>query len=197
MKPSKRPGKLRTLISLFDLRYLNGWNSLRSSLGFTRSLLMPRHDADNLEQIFNFLAISSTLSTSGQPTEAQFTPIARAGFATVINLAPHGAENALDNEESIVKQLGMDYMHIPVDFKHPTEWQYLRFCHALKAADGEPVWVHCAANMRVSAFMYRYRIERLGTDRAEARRDLETIWAPFGVWKAFIDEVDEQAQASA
>ena len=53
MKGTKRPGKLKTLINLFDLRYLNGWNSLRSSLGFTRSLLRPRQDADNLEQIFN------------------------------------------------------------------------------------------------------------------------------------------------
>lgn len=187
MKGTKRPGKLKTLINLFDLRYLNGWNSLRSSLGFTRSLLRPRQDADNLEQIFNFLALSSSLATSGQPTEKQFALIARAGFSLVINLAPHDGENALEDEESLVRELGMQYMHIPVDFKAPTEWQYLRFCHALKDAGDEPVWVHCAANMRVSAFVYRYRIEKLNMEEEKARQDLETIWSPFGVWKEFID----------
>lgn len=183
----ERPGKLKTLITLFDLRYLNGWNSLRSSLGFTRSLFLPSTSADNLEQIFNFLPISSTLASSGQPTAPQFARIAQAGFTTVINLAPHGAENALDDEARILSKLNMHYVHIPVDFRKPLDWDYKRFCHAIKEAGDKPVWVHCAANMRVSAFLYRYRIEKLGTDEATARRDMEKIWTPFGVWKDFIE----------
>ena len=182
-----RPGKLKTLIQLFDFRYFNDWNSLRSSLGFTRTLFMPSSGADNLEQIFNFLPISPTLASSGQPSELQFRRIASAGFCTVINLAPHGAENALDDEARVVRTLGLHYMHIPVNFKKPTDWDYKRFCHAMKEAGDKPAWVHCAANMRVSAFLYRYRIEKLGEDKAVARRDMEKIWTPFGVWKDFIE----------
>ncbi|KGD62659.1 hypothetical protein Y5S_03614 [Alcanivorax nanhaiticus] len=147
-----RPGKLKTLIQLFDFRYFNGWNSLRSSVGFTRSLFMPGSSADSLEQIFNFLPLSSTLASSGQPSEEQFKRIAKAGFRTVVNLAPHGAENALEDEALVLKELGLHYIHIPVDFKQPTDWDYKRFCHAMKEVGDNPVWVHCAANMRVSAF---------------------------------------------
>lgn len=181
------PDKVKTLLQVFDLRYLNGWNSVRSGLGFTRHLLRPSRHADNLEQIFNFLALSPTLASSGQPTEVQFKRIARAGFTIVINLAPHWAENSLDDEAGILHQLGIHYMHIPVNFKQPTEWHYLRFCQAMKEAGDQQVWVHCAANLRASSFIYRYRVEKLGIDREIALQDLHRIWTPFGVWKDFIE----------
>lgn len=42
----------------------------------------------------------------------------------------------------------------------------------------DKVWVHCAANMRVSAFIYRYRCTVLGEDRDTAARDLQpNRWA--------------------
>ena len=148
---------------------------------------MPSSGVDNLEQIFNFLPISPTLVSSGQPSELQFRRIASAGFCTVINLAPHGAENALDDEARVVRTFGLHYMHIPVDFKKPTDWDYKRFCHAMKEAGEQPVWVHCAANLRVSAFLFRYRVEKLGITEEIATRDLEKIWTPFGVWKDFIE----------
>ena len=49
------------------------------------------------------------------------------------------------------------------------------------------LWVHCAANMRLSAFMYRYRVCVLGVDKRVARSDLNKIWEPFGVWKKFVE----------
>lgn len=64
--------KLKTLAQLFDLRYLNGWNSLRSSLGFTRTLFMPSSGVDNLEQIFNLPAHQPH---AGQLRSTKRTPI--------------------------------------------------------------------------------------------------------------------------
>ena len=49
-----------------------------------------------------------------------------------------------------------------------------------------PVHVHCIANYRVSAFFYRYRREVLGLDETAARADLDAIWKPDAVWRAFI-----------
>ena len=51
---------------------------------------------------------------------------------------------------------------------------------------GEKTWVHCAANMRVSAFIYRYRCAVLGEAEQVAKQDLEKIWQPFGNWKTFL-----------
>ena len=50
----------------------------------------------------------------------------------------------------------------------------------------EKVWIHCAANMRVSAFLFRYGPEKKGVDRLSAKHDLNRIWGPFDYWKPFM-----------
>jgi hypothetical protein len=57
----------------------------------------------------------------------------------------------------------------------------------LNNASDSPVHVHCIANYRVSAFVYRYRRTILGMDEARARADLDRVWQPDPVWKEFID----------
>jgi protein tyrosine phosphatase (PTP) superfamily phosphohydrolase (DUF442 family) len=105
----------------------------------------------------------------------------------VINLGPHSHEKALPDEAVTVDALGMTYVHIPVDFKNPTERDFDAFCTALKEASDGPVPVHCIANYRVSAFFYRYRRTVLGMDAARARADLDQVWQPDPVWRAFIN----------
>ena len=41
------------------------------------------------------------------------------------------------------------------------------------------LWVHCAANVGVSAFIYRYRTSELGEEEAVARSDMTKIWHPI------------------
>src|SRR4051812_31080639 len=72
------------------------------------------------------------------------------------------------HEGSIVTRLGMTYVHIPVDFKAPAAWDFNAFCGVMEEFEQQPVFVHCAANMRVSAFVFLYRILRMGVRRAEA-----------------------------
>jgi len=49
------------------------------------------------------------------------------------------------------------------------------------------VHVHCAANYRVSAFLYRYRVERLGWSAERARFDLDAVWEADAVWQRFLN----------
>jgi uncharacterized protein (TIGR01244 family) len=165
-------------------------NTMRTALGFLSTLITRFTPIDlsrkSLEGIFNFLPIDDRILTSGQPTEAQLELVRDAGYRYVINLAPHHAENALPDEAATLKALGVAYVHIPVDFEAPTEADFERFCAAMEGIGTERVLVHCAANMRVSAFMYRYRRDVLAEDPDVISRDLERIWKPFGVWKAFV-----------
>jgi protein tyrosine phosphatase (PTP) superfamily phosphohydrolase (DUF442 family) len=80
----------------------------------------------------------------------------------------------------------MRYIHIPVDFQNPTEEDFAQFRAAFTALGDAPVHIHCIANYRVSAFLYRYRCQVLGMDEALARVDLEKIWQPTPIWAAFI-----------
>ena len=165
-------------------------NTLKTVYGYLITLLEKytwlRVSRDTLAGIYNVHRISERLCTSGQPTEGQFQAIRDAGYKAVINLAPHDAENALANEATLVTELGLDYIHIPVDFSCPTEKDFQQFVSAMSTCSGVRLWVHCAANMRVSAFVYRYRCDVQGMNRQEARSDLRRIWEPFGVWKKFV-----------
>ena len=165
-------------------------NTAKTIAGYL-STLISRHTPFNLhknrlEGIYNYLPVSDHLSTSGQPSEKQFALIRKAGFTTVINLAPHHAENALPDEAGLLERLGLEYLHIPVNFQNPEEEKFLAFVNAMEQNKDKKVWLHCAANMRASAFLYRYRRDVLQQDSTEARQAMETIWQPFGVWKEFL-----------
>jgi uncharacterized protein (TIGR01244 family) len=138
--------------------------------------------------IYHWQRLDDRITTSGQPTEAQLAEIAALGVRRVINLGLHSHEKALPDEAASVAALGMTYVHIPVDFRHPTEADFAAFCEALEAAGDAPVHVHCIANYRVSAFFFRYRRDVLGMDPAAARADLERVWRPDRVWTKFIEQ---------
>jgi uncharacterized protein (TIGR01244 family) len=139
------------------------------------------------ESIYHWHRLDDRITTSGQPSETQLADIAALGVRYVINLGLHSHEKALPDEAVTVDALGMTYVHIPVDFKNPTERDFDAFCTALKEASDGPVHVHCIANYRVSAFFYRYRRTVLGMDAARARADLDQVWQPDPVWTAFIN----------
>jgi len=167
-------------------------NMFRSFWGFFLTLLEKhtplRFSKNSVEGIFNYHKLSDRLITSGQPTELQFERLRDAGFEAVVNLLPSDSENSLDNEEAILNALGFTYSYIPVDFKRPTDADFESFCAVIEALGDKKTLVHCAANMRVSAFFYRYRVQVLGEDKDTAAVDLAKLWKPFGVWKAFLGD---------
>jgi protein tyrosine phosphatase (PTP) superfamily phosphohydrolase (DUF442 family) len=145
-----------------------------------------RDSATKLSEIYGFRAVGDRLGTAGQPTQPQFRAVQESGFEAVINLALPTSDNAIANEGSVVTSLGMSYVHIPVDFKAPTSQDFRAFCRVMEAFDDRPVFVHCAANMRVSAFVFFYRVLFQNIAVAEAERDLYAIWQPDEVWSRFI-----------
>lgn len=136
------------------------------------------------------LRVSERIVSSGQPTAAQFADIARAGFEAVINLAMPESDGALADERAIVEALGLCYVHIPVPFDAPETRHLDAFFAAMNALAGRRVWVHCALNWRVSAFLYLYHRRVLGLPDAEARRAMWPGWTPEPVWRAFIEQAE-------
>ena len=51
------------------------------------------------------------------------------------------------------------------------------------------VLIHCAANIRTTAFLGLYRVVLLGWQRSTAFELLHGIWTPNAVWTAFINRV--------
>lgn len=164
--------------------------TLRTLIGYCATLIRNKTGiglrANRPDAVYNYRSITERLCTSGQPTKGQLEAIRDAGFRRVINLAPSGAENALPDEAAILSALNVEYIHIPVDFANPNDADFERFVEVMQNNGDTPIWVHCAANARVSAFVYRYRRDVLKDDETAAREDLQTIWDPKGAWREFV-----------
>jgi protein tyrosine phosphatase (PTP) superfamily phosphohydrolase (DUF442 family) len=142
-----------------------------------------------LETIRDFLWITPTFATAGQPTERQLTAVAAAGFETVINLIHPSSTFFLPTEEALIARLGLTYVWIPVVWTRPERADFDAFCAALDDHRDRRCLVHCAANKRVSAFVYLYRTVHRKEADDDARADLYDIWRPEGVWADFIAAV--------
>jgi len=138
------------------------------------------------ETIYNWRRLDARITTSGQPSEAQLAELRDIGVRHVVNLGLHSHPKALADEAGSAARLGMEYIHIPVDFQNPTDADFARFCDVMAELDAVPVHVHCIANYRVSAFVYRWRRDVLGMDEATARAEMEQVWQPDRVWRKFI-----------
>lgn len=139
-------------------------------------------EAENTHQVFDWLW------TSGQLTKGDILALPELGIEAVVNLALPTSSNALPGEAELVTGLGMTYIQIPVEWEAPREEDLLLLVGILSALDKKKIWLHCARNMRVSAFVYLYRRMTLGEDELAARRLMDLVWQPDPVWQSFIQE---------
>jgi len=143
-----------------------------------------------IENIYNYLPLNESLSSSGMPTPEQLPAIAENGFEVVINLATSKSEGAIPNEKELVESLGVSYFNIPVEWNAPTRENLDEFMRLMDEHKNEKVLVHCQANFRATGFITLYRILRLGWQRDDAYKDMQRIWDPseHAVWEQFFAE---------
>lgn len=139
-----------------------------------------------MKNILNYIKINELISTSGQPKIEEFELISNEGFEVVINLAMSTTSNALDNEDKVVTLLNMSYIHIPVDFENPKLSDLKLFLNVLQALGANKVWIHCAKNYRVSAFMYVFHKYILHTPFEEIDLSIFEKWQPSLVWQQLM-----------
>ncbi|HEX5650043.1 MAG TPA: GNAT family N-acetyltransferase [Steroidobacteraceae bacterium] len=139
-------------------------------------------DAENVH------AVDEKLWTSGQLSPRDIERLPDIGIEAVVNLALPTSSNALPGEAEAITALGLPYVQIPVPWERPEPHHLRQFFGVMDAFDGRKVWVHCAKNMRVSAFVYLYRRLRRGEPDAVARHPMDEVWEPTGTWRAFIDQ---------
>ena len=141
-----------------------------------------------IDQTFNFRRVSDRVTTSGLVNAEQLATLGGEGYRAVINLLPDSYEHAVHDEATIVRDQGLDYVHIPVDYAAPTHADLEAFAEAMDARSGRKVHVHCAANYRVSVFCAMYALQNGSCTEDEAMELIRDVWDPAGdaVWTAFI-----------
>lgn len=146
-------------------------------------------DAENVRRVYDWLW------TSGQLSAADIDKLPGLGIEAVVNLALPTSSNALPGEAERVTRLGLPYVHIPVPWESPDLRHARQFFGVMDALAGRKVWVHCAKNMRVSAFVYLYRRLKRGESHSQALQPMRSIWEPDPTWRAFIASVLDASEA--
>ena len=129
------------------------------------------------DDITAWLRIDARTTTSGKIAAGDVERLSALGVRHVINLALPDSDGALQGEAELMAAAGLAYTHIPVPFDLPDDTHFDAFVAAYDAG-ATPVHVHCIANMRVSAFVYRYHRDVKGMAEPEARALMEKIWSP-------------------
>lgn len=123
------------------------------------------------------------LLTGGQPSRECLQALRDDGYQTVVNLRPNGEFDAFD-EDQVVRELGLDYVYIPVDGADGLSAEAVASLDAVLAdPKRRPTLIHCASGNRVGALiaMHAARHRGLDIDAALARGDAAGLTTLRGV----------------
>ncbi|MEM7613347.1 MAG: protein tyrosine phosphatase family protein [Pseudomonadota bacterium] len=142
--------------------------------------------AADAEEIINFSAFSPTFASSGQPTEAQLVTLRDNGLQRVVYIAYSDHERSLPNADRLAKQLGLEYIHIPVEWNSPTRSDFELFAAVMQQDADKSTLLHCQMNYRASAFAMLYRVLYQDVPLAQAKADMNTVWTPNETWTNLV-----------
>jgi protein tyrosine phosphatase (PTP) superfamily phosphohydrolase (DUF442 family) len=142
-----------------------------------------------VQSVLNIRQYSESFASAGQPTAEQFSQIRDAGYERVIYLAFSNNPNAVPNADQVVKGLGMDYVHIPVDWNRPSKRDFYAFADTMRREPDVKTLLHCQVNARATAFSFLYRVIYEDVPVAVAKADMNTVWQPNETWRALMFEI--------
>lgn len=148
--------------------------------------------AAELSDISNYREYSPAFSSSGQPTREQLPMLKEEGFERVVYIAFSNSGNAFADEDVVVKELGMDYVHIPVIWDQPSAADFYAFAGVMQRAPERRTLLHCQINYRATAFSFLYRVLYEDIPVGQAKADMNTVWQPNETWRKLIFEILEE-----
>ena len=122
-------------------------------------------------KIYNFATVNDDYYRGGQPLGEDYAHLAAIGVKTVVDLTNEA--DGRDDEEKMVEQYGMKYVHIPMKTrKTPTEAEIAAFISAVDE-DGD-VYVHCVGGRHRTGVMTAiYRMTKDGLNGEQAFMEMK------------------------
>ena len=153
--------------------------------------------AADLSEISNYRAYSDAFASAGQPSKKQLKLLSDAGYERIVYIAFTNSGKAYDDEDQAVKELGMDYIQIPVDWDSPTASDFYAFAGVMQQGRPQKTLLHCQVNFRASAFSFLYRVIYDDVPLAVAKADMNAVWQPNETWRDLIFEILADNEISA
>ena len=164
---------LTLLSSISDTRALAAESAASPATVHKSAAKKVKEDLPNFHQVHPFLY------RSGEPTEAGLKKLKEMGVTTLIDLrAP--SEFPID-EPKIAKELGLNYINLPMSSKAPTKKQVNTLLDTIKKAKAEPekgsVLVHCAhGSDRTGCMVGIWRVTQEDWSNDEAYKEMRKYW---------------------
>ncbi len=132
----------------------------------TAIAVRPEHRFDSIH-IGNFEQINQGVLRGAAPSDQDIRALASSGVRTIVNLRMGGAASA--REERLAKELGVEYIHVPMGFSKPSSDKLKTVLQTLVDKEKQPVFVHCrqgADRTGIVIAMYRMLVDRWDFDAA-------------------------------
>jgi protein tyrosine phosphatase (PTP) superfamily phosphohydrolase (DUF442 family) len=110
-----------------------------------------------LRGVVNACQILPNVITGGQPTAEQLEALKEAGGGVVLDLRDPMESRPVD-EATLVRQLGMEYVNVPVRAGAVDDSTLERVLAVLRSAGERTVFVHCGSGSRVGGALIPYLI---------------------------------------
>lgn len=136
--------------------------------------------------IVNFSRVDATVACGGATEPSAIAALAAEGFKTVVNLRQL-SEPGVADEEEVVSQAGLAYVHLPMDPMAPEAATAERFLEVLADTSNQPVYIHCASANRVGAVWAIKRVVQDGWTRERAIEEGRAIGMKSPVMLDFVN----------
>lgn len=120
-----------------------------------------------VRSVANACQILPNVITGGQPTAEQLEALNKAGGAIVLDLRDPMEPRPVD-EAVLVRQLGMEYVNVPVRAGALDDLVLERVLGVLRVAGDRTVFVHCGSGNRVGGALLPYLMLDQGMEEEDA-----------------------------
>lgn len=119
---------------------------------------------DGLPSIKNLRRVDARVYASAQPRLEHYQALAEQDFTLVIDLRRHVRADPKEDDEDELRQLGLDYLHVPVgDGRAPEAANVDRVLAAIEDAEGK-VLLHCGGGVGRTSVMSAAYLAAHGED---------------------------------
>jgi sulfide:quinone oxidoreductase len=143
-------------------------------------------------------ALSDTIAVGRQPTAVELKTLAESGFRSILNNRPDGEDGAPMASADYAlhsAEMGLGYLHIPVEGRNPLEKDVRAFAAALQSLP-KPIFACCHSGGRSTALWVMASVAEASTEDliakgAAAGFDVSGLRAKMDMRREMLEDADD------
>ena len=149
---------------------------------------------EEIPGIRNFVRVGTTVACGGTIEPEAVPELKKLGFVAVFNLRQASeAGEQLAQEETAVKDSGLNYIHLPFNSRAPEPKVVDQFLKEIVKPENQPAYIHCGGGPRAATMWFIKRILIDGWETEKANTEALQLGLTHPRLKQFaLDYVNER-----